>query len=97
MTFSVPKHPAIHNRPFPTYAILGPTNPDNAHLSDLKSRLPTRDEGLRLGLEEAYRSILTKRGDLQRDCGGSVGTIDGSVAGSIAFDGKPRTRPEWRL
>src|ERR1700730_14360798 len=37
------------------------------------------------------------RGDLQRDCGGSVGTIDGSVAGSLAFDGKPRTQPEWRL
>ena len=40
---------------------------------------------------------LGARGDLQRDCGGSVGTIDGSVAGSIAFDGKPRTQPEWRL
>jgi hypothetical protein len=37
------------------------------------------------------------REDLQRDCGGSVGTIDGSVAGSLAFDGKPRTQPEWRL
>ena len=40
---------------------------------------------------------LGARGDLQRDCGGSVGTIDGSVAGSLAFDGKPRTQPEWRL
>jgi hypothetical protein len=35
--------------------------------------------------------------ELQRDCGGSVGTIDGSVAWSLAFDGKPRTQPEWRL
>ena len=40
---------------------------------------------------------LGARGDLQRDCGGSVGTIDGSVAGSLAVDGKPRTQPEWRL
>src|ERR1700674_1184701 len=40
---------------------------------------------------------LRARGDLQRDCGGSVGTIDGSVAWSLAFDGKPRTQPEWGL
>jgi hypothetical protein len=26
-----------------------------------------------------------------------LGTIDGSVAWSLAFDGKPRTQPEWRL
>src|SRR5271154_919924 len=37
------------------------------------------------------------RGDIQRDCDGSVGAIDGSFTGSLAFDGKPRTQPEWRL
>ena len=53
---------------------------------------PARTASLETGID-----ALGARGDLQRDCGGSVGTIDGSVAGSIAFDGKPRTQPEWRL
>ena len=33
---------------------------------------------------------LGTRGDIQRHCGGSIGTIDGSVAGPLALDGEPR-------
>jgi hypothetical protein len=40
---------------------------------------------------------LGARGDIERHCGASIGTIDGQVAEPLAFDGKPRTQPEWRL
>ena len=41
---------------------------------------------------------LSEREEISRGiANGSVGTIDGTVAGSLAFDGKPRTQLEWRL
>jgi hypothetical protein len=31
------------------------------------------------------------RGDIERPCGTSIGTIDGEVAGPLGLDGEPRT------
>src|ERR1017187_5081143 len=36
------------------------------------------------------------RGDIERHCGTSIGMIDGQVTGPLAFDGEPRTEPQWR-
>ena len=46
---------------------------------------------------EAGIDALGARGDFQRHYGASIGTIDGQVAGPLAFDDKPRNQPEWRL
>src|ERR1700687_641144 len=37
------------------------------------------------------------RGDIERHCGTSIGTIDGWVAGPLTFDGEPGNQPERRL
>ena len=42
-------------------------------------------------------TLVGARGDIQRHCGASIGTIDGEVAGPLALDGEPRTQPQWRL
>src|ERR1019366_9667791 len=39
---------------------------------------------------------LRARGDIERHCGTSIGTIDGEAAGPLAVDGEPRTQPQWR-
>src|SRR6516162_4282183 len=37
------------------------------------------------------------RGDLARDCGGSIDTIDSAAAGPCAIDGEPRSQAQRRL
>jgi hypothetical protein len=37
------------------------------------------------------------RGDIERPCGTSIGTIDGEIAGPLGLDGEPRTWPQWWL
>jgi hypothetical protein len=46
---------------------------------------------------EAGIDALGTRGDFQRHYSASTGTIDGHVAGPLAFDGEPGNQPEWRL
>ena len=52
--------------------------------------------GIRPAARRRSRLALTlsEREEISR---GIAAALDGSVAGSIAFDGKPRTQPEWRL
>src|SRR6516164_2929315 len=37
------------------------------------------------------------RGDFQRRCGTSIGTIDRQVAWPLTLDGEPGNEPQWRL
>jgi hypothetical protein len=37
------------------------------------------------------------RGDFQRRCGTSIGTIDRRVAWPLTLDGEPGNEPQWRL
>src|SRR6476659_10793675 len=40
---------------------------------------------------------LGTRGDIERHCGASIGTLDGRVAGPLALNGEPGNPPERRL
>src|SRR5271169_6669219 len=40
---------------------------------------------------------LGTRGDIERHCGTSIGTIDGTIAEPFSLDGEPRNQPQWRL
>jgi hypothetical protein len=37
------------------------------------------------------------RGDFQRRCGTSIGTMDRQVAWPLTLNGEPRNEPQWRL
>ena len=56
--------------------------------------------GIRPAARRRSRLALTLAGtrrDIQRHCGTSIGTINGTFAGPFGLDGEPRTEPQWRL
>src|ERR1035441_7850584 len=60
--------------------------------SSIYCQLATRwDSSFTTAPLEVGIDALGARGDIQRPCGASIGTIDGHAAGPLALDGEPRT------